>query len=275
MPEISEIRIMSEVINKGITFNRVINRRIGKNPAIEKDSDFKINSHSKGKVLYADIDGELYQFGMGMTGNWYWFTSNNPDEESLYENNSILKHSRLIFVGKDSRNLALIDTRYFSRWKKVDKVSKDRSPCPMQELDDYTQYYNESVTKFLKRSKKPIYENLMNQKYFNGIGNYLRAEILGFIGNEYNINPLIESNLWLKETEDKRVNVPEILNYFSRYFYTIQGGMDNELSIKQLRESIIELYGEFKSMKFYQNRECESLKDKGNRTFWFDKKWDS
>lgn len=37
---------------------------------------------------------------------------------------------------------------------------------------------------------KPIMEVLMNQQYFNGIGNYLRAEILFRIGD---LNPFISA----------------------------------------------------------------------------------
>ncbi|KGL94650.1 Endonuclease 8-like 1, partial [Charadrius vociferus] len=51
-----------------------------------------------------------------------------------------------------------------------------RGPCVLSEY----QAFRENVLKNLedKAFDKPICEALLNQKFFNGIGNYLRAEIL-------------------------------------------------------------------------------------------------
>ncbi|XP_010178388.1 PREDICTED: endonuclease 8-like 1, partial [Mesitornis unicolor] len=52
----------------------------------------------------------------------------------------------------------------------------DRGPCVLSEY----QAFRENVLKNLddKAFDRPICEALLNQKFFNGIGNYLRAEIL-------------------------------------------------------------------------------------------------
>ncbi|NXG78605.1 NEIL1 Endonuclease, partial [Baryphthengus martii] len=64
----------------------------------------------------------------------------------------------------------------FSSRRAGDAWQPDRGPCVLTEY----QAFRENVLKNLedKAFDKPICEALLNQKFFNGIGNYLRAEIL-------------------------------------------------------------------------------------------------
>ena len=55
--------------------------------------------------------------------------------------------------------------------------SKDRGPCPMFDYDNFRQNIIDNLDEPAFKNK-PICEVMLNQKYFNGIGNYLRAEIL-------------------------------------------------------------------------------------------------
>lgn len=72
--------------------------------------------------------------------------------------------------------LCFVDYRRFGRWEVGGTWGKDRGPDPMWEYPSFRQ----SVLADLQKApfKKPICEVMLNQKYFNGIGNYLRAEIL-------------------------------------------------------------------------------------------------
>ncbi|XP_030352989.1 endonuclease 8-like 1 isoform X2 [Strigops habroptila] len=72
--------------------------------------------------------------------------------------------------------LCFIDVRRFGSWRLGDAWEPGRGPCVLSEY----QAFRENVLKNLddKAFDKPICEALLNQKFFNGIGNYLRAEIL-------------------------------------------------------------------------------------------------
>ncbi|XP_030911783.1 endonuclease 8-like 1 [Geospiza fortis] len=72
--------------------------------------------------------------------------------------------------------LCFVDPRRFGSWRLGDAWQPERGPCVVSEY----QAFRENVLKNLedRAFDKPICEVLLNQKYFNGIGNYLRAEIL-------------------------------------------------------------------------------------------------
>lgn len=73
-----------------------------------------------------------------------------------------------------------MDVRRFGKWRWGD-WGKDRSPDPVQEFDKFCDNIKNAYLKPIKARSfhsTTIGEMLLNQKYFNGIGNYLRAEIL-------------------------------------------------------------------------------------------------
>ena len=114
--------------------------------------------------------------------------------------------------------------------------------------------------------KKPIYEAMMEQKYFNGIGNYLRAEILGRI----DLDPNLPAGDYINQN---RSNFFETLQLVISDSYVLGGGQikdwSNPLDVEKKQNK------EFKEwMQFYFNKErCIPIKDKSGRTFWMDKKW--
>ena len=78
---------------------------------------------------------------------------------------------------KDGENmLSFVDYRRFGRWVINGEWGKDRGPDPISQYDEFRQ----NILHNLENSafERPICEIMLNQKYFNGIGNYLRAEIL-------------------------------------------------------------------------------------------------
>ncbi|NXO67968.1 NEIL1 Endonuclease, partial [Phainopepla nitens] len=88
------------------------------------------------------------------------------------------RHAHLRFLTRESppRALCFVDPRRFGSWRLGDAWQPERGPCVVSEY----QAFRENVLKNLddRAFDKPICEALLNQKYFNGIGNYLRAEIL-------------------------------------------------------------------------------------------------
>lgn len=188
MPELAEIKIMSEYINDvcknedftSISFSEnAVKRRM----SIVQDSDlqiFKIKAESRGKELMLHLiqGGEIYMSiscAMGMTGNWLFCDSNIN-----------VKHTQMKFSAVSGNSLCLIDMRHFARWKVAEKWSDKRGPCPLTEFDEFTKNIEKGLQKSPKVFAKPICEVMMDQKWFNGIGNYLRAEILYKLKDEVN-----------------------------------------------------------------------------------------
>ena len=103
--------------------------------------------------------------------------------------------------------LCFVDYRRFGTWKINEDWGSDRGP------DSITEYPNfrTNVLENLKDSafNRPICEALLNQKYFNGIGNYLRAEIL----YRCQIPPFTKAREVLETLQDKKIKseIPDIL----------------------------------------------------------------
>ena len=64
----------------------------------------------------------------------------------------------------------------FGRWELTDLWSKDRAPDPMFEYEEFRSNILANLGDRI--FDKPLCEVMHNQKCFNGIGNYLRAEII-------------------------------------------------------------------------------------------------
>ncbi|XP_030433601.1 endonuclease 8-like 1 isoform X3 [Gopherus evgoodei] len=198
MPEGPELHLASCYINTvcaGLIFSgKVEKSEVSKNPEVLFESDaYVISATSRGKEIKLTLTPlkeekntlpgrgrdreELSQNGLqqpmdlvfrfGMSGS-FKFTSAAE----------LPKHAHLRFYTKESphRALCFVDCRRFGRWEVHGTWQPDRGPCVMLEYEKF----RENVLRNLsdKAFNKPICEALLNQKFFNGIGNYLRAEIL-------------------------------------------------------------------------------------------------
>ena len=210
MPEGPELHISCLSINdcvKGLIFSgKILKSDVSKNPFIDWDQQFyKITAESRGKEMKllleeCSIDKKtkhvkipkkmsiLFRFGMSGC-----FKLTTADE--------IPKHSHLRFVAckrftcifliilfivqrfyttacnGSIQVLSFVDPRRFGHWEVNATWGSDRGPCPIL---DYEKFRHNVVTNLEDPAfkNKAICEVLLNQKYFNGIGNYLRAEIL-------------------------------------------------------------------------------------------------
>jgi len=102
-------------------------------------------------------------FNHGLVGNWDWTDQTAPD-------NSLIK-----FETTDGKSLRFLDVQRLGSWH-VGTWGPDRGPDPLEDYDRFRDNVLQNVHS--KAFDKPIAEVLLNQDYFNGIGNYLRAEIL-------------------------------------------------------------------------------------------------
>lgn len=179
MPEGPELHLASLYVNKvcdGLRFGgKVEKSSVSKNPEVPFSCpEYSISAVSRGKEVKviltpmangAEVACVVFRFGMSGS-----FKLTTEDE--------IPKHAHLRFYTLDTPRqvLSFVDPRRFGSWEYNGTWQPERGPCVMTEYEKF----RENVLNHLsdKLFDKPICEVMLNQKYFNGIGNYLRAEIL-------------------------------------------------------------------------------------------------
>jgi len=262
MPELAELKLTADYINKSAADLLFVNIR--KNP-IHKGKEisvpykkFYISAESRGKELMLLIKDKYSQdsmnllMTMGMSGHFKFTNIKNEP-----------KHSHLMFFTDCDEILSFVDVRRFGKWKFVNNWSHNRGPDPTKEFEEFKRnIYDVGFGKPV--FDQPIHLVLMNQQYFNGIGNYLRSEIIGRIPK---LNPFTEAREAIK-------NHPEILDLCKEIplkAYLLGGGR-----LKDWETIFGSSDKDFKNfIQFYGNRErCIPIKDKAGRTFWCDKKWE-
>ena len=116
------------------------------------------------------LDGPLpLLLRMGMTGHIQCFA--DPSRTH--------KHAHLTFLSSHPSPLALcwVDQRQFGRWLVTPDWDRTRSPCPFTEYAQWRAHVVDALAQGRKALDKPLCEVLLDQSLFNGVGNYLRAEI--------------------------------------------------------------------------------------------------
>ncbi|XP_046890000.1 endonuclease 8-like 1 isoform X2 [Hypomesus transpacificus] len=206
MPEGPELHLASLFVNRmceGVVFTGSVKKsQVSKRPEVPFTSEaYRITAQSRGKevrltltpiksdevkhsVMAAHADQPMdIIFHFGMSG---FFRFTTEDE--------LPKHAHLHFYSneKPCRVLSFVDARRFGGWQPNGTWQPDRGPCIMFEYETF----RENVLTHLsdRAFDRPICETLLNQKYFNGIGNYLRAEILFRL----NIQPFVKARTVLE-----------------------------------------------------------------------------
>lgn len=257
MPELAELKFTADYVNQVSEGQTYVG--VEKNP-IHKCDDlnipfkkFKIKAVSKGKemVLYfLDKLSDQYipvRITMGMSGH---FKLTNTGQEP--------KHSHLKFYRSDGTTMSFVDVRRFGKWKQGVAWSENRGPDPTTEFDMFWTKVMTNLTKL----NKPLYEVLMDQKYFNGIGNYLRAEIIYRAGN---VDPFLPAGMQFA----RYPKLLELCRDIPLLAYAKGGGSikdwDNPFGDDSIQEKFMLCYG---------NDKMSKRKDRNGRTFWYDPKWD-
>ena len=265
MPELAELRLTADYINQCSQSEqgpRIQYTKIEKNPAHkgthcitpESPSDyFSLSAKSRGKelILYIKEGNKTtpLRMSMGMSGH---FKLTNTGQES--------KHAHLKFHRNDGTTLSFVDVRRFGKWKAGETWSTNRGPDPTTEADEFK--YNVLKNLDKKVFDQPIHLILMNQKYFNGIGNYLRAEILYRLPN---VDPFMEA----REVIDNCPKVLELCTTIPRKAYSLGGGQLKDW--ENPWQSDKEKFERF--IKCYNNKNMGHVMDKNGRRFWFNPKW--
>uniref|UniRef100_A0A2K5M535 Endonuclease 8-like 1 n=1 Tax=Cercocebus atys TaxID=9531 RepID=A0A2K5M535_CERAT len=183
MPEGPELHLASQFVNEAcgaLVFGGCVEKSsVSRNPEVPFESSaYRISASARGKelrLILSPLPGAqppqeplALVFRFGMSGSFQLV----PREE-------LPRHAHLRFyTAPPGPQLALcfVDVRRFGHWDLGGKWQPGRGPCVLQEYEQF----RENVLRNLadKAFDRPICEALLDQRFFNGIGNYLRAEIL-------------------------------------------------------------------------------------------------
>lgn len=189
MPEGPEVKIIADILNREVSGFQLSSisytensryARIGLSNSIELSSllPLRINQiTTKGKKIIFHLDDEVYLISsLMMEGKWTWTKNLKHSDLSLnltkWLNRRVLLHKCLYF--NDSRHFGTLEI-ILGKNQLNDRL-KSVGPDLLSDDITFDQYYAKIKNKRL--SNKKIGSFLMDQKYFSGIGNYLRAEIL-------------------------------------------------------------------------------------------------
>ena len=147
-----------------------------KNPNVDFSASlYNIQAESRGKEMKmflsdsSDPESKTHiLFRFGMSGSFKLTTVED-----------LPKHAHLRFFTVDEKPqqvLSFVDYRRFGRWEIDADWGENRGPDPMFDYENFRQNILENLS--AAAFNHPICETMLDQKYFNGIGNYLRAEIL-------------------------------------------------------------------------------------------------
>lgn len=260
MPELAELRLTAEFVNE--MANDKVFYGVRKNP-VHKGAEvevpfaaFTIDACSRGKQLLLTLkklnsDEQVkLLMSMGMSGHFGWV-----------ETGVLSKHSHLRFKS-DNGSLDFIDVRRFGKWKLADNWSADRGPDPTTEFQSFVRNIKDNLHK--PEFNKPIHLVLMNQKYFNGVGNYIRSEVLYRIET---LNPFINARDAIKEYGEK---IFMLCKAIPERAYILGGGEIKDWKNPFKNDSD---YNRNEFFLCYGKKSMSSFVDRNNRRFWFDPKW--
>jgi len=255
MPELAEVKIMSDYINHNVndkTFSKIYHVEKGNNPIDSKIiENFTVRSDSNGKELnlyvYNDVNDYRFSVFMGMSGNWKFVPTGEWN---------ITKFVRMRLDTTDGYSLILYGGYMGPKYKLGGFTGVKRGPDPTKDFDRFKQNILNNINN--KVFDKPICEVLLNQEYFNGIGNYLRSTILYYI----DVNPFESA----REIINSYPGILDMSKDIPMRAYQLNGGQ-----LKDWKNPFDSDYDEFKKWVFYQKG--LSCKDKTGRTFWYSEKW--
>lgn len=270
MPEAGEIKIMADFINKVVAtdsfFDSLEKSEVSK---VKTELDpfsgavFTMHAKSRGKELMlhlemvgGSVEGAVTKnllCSMGMSGNWIYIRKDAPQLEKAF------KHAHIRFQTTKGNWLLMHDVRRFAKWKWSESWGAGRGACPLTEFNEFQ--YN-LITRWYvdKLFNKPLSEVMMNQSAFNGVGNYLRAEIL----YRLDINPFQPANLL---TIDELHNLIKTTHHCIQDAYVLGGGQ-----LKDWQNPMGVTPTSFNEWMMCYGR-LSSVIDGTKRRFWYDPKW--
>lgn len=254
MPEWAEVKLSAEVANRvlrdatrfEIILSEKTKNRINRVPKSFNSSSgiFKgeARAHSRGKEAQITFtQGQITRkltITMGMTG-------------CLLDNKQPTGHWKM-GIKTDNGNVWLDDIRHFAKWKWRD-YNFARSPDPIEEFE----LWKENLLN-TKKIHLPIYIALLDQEIFNGVGNYLAAEIIGRIG----ANPFETLEYYLDNHQHELI---EQVKYCLQKAYKYNGA---KLYTYKNTSAQAQNW-----LQYYKSKDSLRVKAPNGRTFWINQKW--
>jgi len=175
MPEITKVTIYASEIKNfciGEEFESVEINKSTKNQSINIPyKKFSLDAQSRGKELLLIIQNLQPETSSESTQIFIVFSFGMSGKVLCCPAKEKPKSVQMVFTSKTQKTVCFIK----SSWK-IGKWSANRGPDPINEFKAFQDNVLNNLDK--KVFESPICELLLNQQYFNGIGNYLRAEIL-------------------------------------------------------------------------------------------------
>ena len=267
MPEGPELHIAARFINSAterFKFGGQITKSdvSTKNPSVEWTApEYRIRAETRGKelkVFLLDSTNSSSKthllFRFGMSGCF-----------KLADVSNLPNHAHLKFFtigATPAMALCFVDYRRFGRWEIEGDWGKDRGPDPMFQ---YTEFRG-NVLNNLKNAafNRPICEAMLNQKFFNGIGNYLRAEILFRAG----IKPFDQARSVLEALPDFKsedgLDLLELCNKVPKEVLDLDSGKAYSVDDSQKSQDSFSSW-----LQCYYVDGMLNLEDGNKRTIWF------
>lgn len=258
MPEISEVRITSEFVTRRNRNRKIVDVEYLSSNKLKEVENINVigktlSATSRGKEMKLLFDDEPVVITLGMSGGFKNFET--PSDNS----NKYWKHSHIRFKMDDGDYFNWCDIRRFGK-----SLGKDWNVNRGPDLFDDVEGFKNHILKNIEHRdfSKPAHEQLMNQKWWNGIGNYLRAEILG----KWEQNPFQP----IRNLVQQKGFLDHLIEQV-HWSYRLGGGQ--LYTWMNENESAIDFNLTWNDwMQYYGRR--DKIKDKQKRTFWFDKKWE-
>ena len=255
MPELAELKIMADYINQNVkrqVFNKSFHVLKGNNPEqFQLLDEFQIDAESLGKELvirfFNKTETHKISVFMGMSGNWKWVPTGVWNDT---------KYCRMRVDTIDGWSLLLYGSYMGPKYRIGGFTGIKRGPDSSKFFSDFYDNVMNNIDK--KAFDKPICEALLNQEYFNGIGNYLRSTILYYL----DVNPFEQARKVIKDNS----KILSMCRDIPIKAYHLNGGQ-----LSDWKNPFDTDYEEFQKWVYYQKG--ISCKDKTGRTFWFDPKW--
>lgn len=270
MPEAAEVKLMSDFINQVASnqfFDMIKKSEVSK---VKTPLDpfggaiFTLSSHSRGKEMLLELavvgggDDESTSIQtlavtLGMSGAWAYVRHDSPEKDR------VLKHAHLQISTIRGDLLVLHDVRRFAKWR-WGLWGKGRGPCPLTEYNAFADMVRANW-QTSKAFKAPLNEVLMSQTYFNGVGNYLRAEIL----SRMSFSPFLLANTLNRDQIEALLKMTHLC---IRDAYALGGG--------QLKDWVNPNGTSAQSFKEWMTTygRGNSIVDKTGRRFWYDPQWE-
>jgi len=280
MPEGPELRLAANFINK-VASTHLFTGKVVKSDLATKlvevpfeAETYSLQAESRGKELKVYLDPQndenqkkskkkkseslpeqsvkhlLFRFGMSGC-------------IKLTSVNEIPKHAHLRFFSKNGQDvLSFVDYRRFGTWIINGDWGKDRGPDSVVEYVDF----RKNVLDNLKNPafNKAICETLLNQKFFNGIGNYLRAEIL----YRCNIPPFAQSRSVLEplltDVKTEEPDILELCHLVPKEVLSLGGGKGYDIEFDPEDRQNFNNW-----LRCYYKDDMQNLVDHNGRTMWF------